>query len=116
MKGLGLFALITAGIAFVGALIASRVIESDRAQAAVWWSAGLTVVVQAGTFLLARRWARTGQLLQGWGLGTLLRLSAVALYGWVGVRVLDLPLAPALLSFAAFVFVSTILEPLFLSQ
>jgi hypothetical protein len=53
--------------------------------------------------------------MKGWGIGALLRVAVLALYGVVGPRALGLPLAPALVSFALFVFVSTVIEPLFLS-
>lgn len=53
--------------------------------------------------------------LTAWGLGALLRLVVLVGYAFFADRILGLPLAPALLSLAAFFFVTTLIESL-LSQ
>ncbi|MGI8548716.1 MAG: hypothetical protein ACR2M1_15535 [Gemmatimonadaceae bacterium] len=52
--------------------------------------------------------------LTGWGLGALLRLIVLVAYAFVADRVLGIPLAPALVSLAAFFFVTTLIESLLL--
>lgn len=111
-----LFALATAVIALLGAVLLSRVFTEPRSTSAVWTSASLAVVVQIATFAIARRYALKG--VKGWGIGALMRVTALVVYGalFFGPLQLGFPLEPALLSFALFVFVSTVLEPLFLSR
>ncbi len=113
-----LFALATAVIALLGAVLLSRVFTEPRSTSAVWTSASLAVVVQIATFAIARRYALKGEVIKGWGIGALMRVTALVVYGalFFGPLQLGFPLEPALLSFALFVFVSTVLEPLFLSR
>ena len=59
--------------------------------------------------------AGCGALLR-WGLGSILRLLAVVLYGVVVAKLLPHSLAPALLSFVAFLFLTTVVEPVFLRR
>jgi len=80
---------------------------------ALLWSLGVGLVVQALAFGIVFAVRRT-HLFAGWGVGTLLRLVALAVYGWAARDILGLPLAPALLSLAGFFFVTTLLEPLLL--
>lgn len=112
------FVLVTATMAIVGALILSRMFAEPRSGRAVWTSAVLAIVVQLATYGVARRYASRGEVMKGWGFGTLIRVTALLFYGLVffGPWQVGLPLEPALLSFALFVFASTLLEPLFLSR
>jgi hypothetical protein len=116
------FALTTGCIAVLGALLLATLFQDPAADRAIWLSAALTLPLQLGTFLVARRYAKQGAthpggggIMTGWGIGALLRVGVLAAYGFVGPRLLGLPLAPALISFALFVFLSTVLEPLFLT-
>ena len=43
-----------------------------------------------------------------------MRLAVLAVYGFVLIKAMGLPSAPALLSLAAFFFLSTLVEPLLL--
>lgn len=116
MKQPILFALTTAAIALLGAALLGGLFSEPGAAKAVWISAVLAIVVQIATFGIARRYAATGDVMKGWGFGALARVMVLALYGILGPRLLGLPLAPALLSFAVFVFASTMIEPLFLTK
>lgn len=78
-------------------------------------SAALAVVVQLLAFGVARAF-RLRNLLLGWGLGSALRLVALVVYAVVVARLWRASLAPALVSFAAFLFVTTIVEPVFLKR
>lgn len=115
MKRFAQFALITVAIALLGAALLSRVFTEPDAVRALWYSAAAAIAVQLGTFTVARRYANSDKLMIGWGIGGLMRVAALAAYAFVGTASLGLPLAPALLSFALFVFVSTVVEPLFLA-
>lgn len=102
---------LTITVAAAGALhLAFRLPDERRA---LWIGAAIAVVVQAAAFAVARRLARTN-VFAGWGLGTVLRFVAIALTALVVVPLLDLPLAAALLSLAIYLFLSTLVEPLFL--
>ena len=116
MKQPILFALTTATIALLGAALLAGLFSEPGAANAVWTSAILAIVVQVATFGIARRYAATSDVMKGWGIGALLRVTLLAIYGVVAPRLLELPLAPALVSFAVFVFASTVIEPLFLSR
>jgi hypothetical protein len=52
----------------------------------------------------------------GWGMGMLIRFIVLAIYAFLSSRVLGLPVAAALVSLAAFFFVSTLLEPVLLKS
>ncbi|HEV7766777.1 MAG TPA: hypothetical protein VGQ76_17385, partial [Thermoanaerobaculia bacterium] len=78
-------------------------------------SAGIAYVVQLLSFVIARSWATTN-VVAGWGLGMLLRFGVLALYALVFAKALGLPLTSALVSLAAFFFVSTLLEPVLLKS
>ena len=48
--------------------------------------------------------------------GTLVRFVALVVYGFVVVKALGLPSGAALVSFAAFLFALTLIEPLLLNR
>ena len=112
-----LFAVTTAGVALLGAVLLSQIFSEPRSASAIWTSAALAVAVQLATFGIARRYATKGEVIKGWGIGALMRLTALIVYGalFFGPWAIAFPLEPALLSFALFVFASTVIEPLFLS-
>jgi hypothetical protein len=83
------------------------------AAAAVRASALVAVGVQCFTFAIARLVAQR-QVIAGWGVGVVLRFAVVAVWALVGADALGLPGSPALLSLVLFLFLSTLLEPLFL--
>ena len=78
-------------------------------------SAGLAIGVQLAGFGVAKALVRKNLML-GWGLGSLLRLVALLVYAMVVAKAFNAMLVPALLSFAVFVFVTTVFEPVFLKQ
>jgi hypothetical protein len=99
-------AIALAVVAFVGSL----------GRQAVLVSAALALVVQLVAFGIARQFRTAERMMLGWGLGTILRFVALVLYGLVVARLWRAPLAPALLSFVTFLFVTTIVEPVFLTR
>ena len=86
--------------------------ETSRA---IWISLGAAVLVQVLALLVARSFGRD-RILVGWGMGALLRLLAVLVYAFAVIPMLGLPLAPALLSLVAVLFVTTLFEPFLLTK
>lgn len=78
-------------------------------------SGGLVVAVQMLAFVMARLLLRKNAML-GWGLGSVLRLLTLVVYAVVVAKASRALLTPALLSFVGFLFVTTVIEPLFLKQ
>jgi hypothetical protein len=83
-------------------------------QRALGISAALAFGIQMVAFLIARRFAQRKNVIAGWGIGVALRFGALLIFGLIGVPRLDVPLSAALLGLAIFLFVSTLIEPLFL--
>jgi hypothetical protein len=112
------FTLVTAAIAILGAVVLTQLFTEPRSARAIWTSAALAIGIQLATFAVANRYARRGDAIKGWGIGTLIRVTALMFYGllFFGPWKVALPLEPALLSFALFVFGSTLIEPLFLQR
>ena len=82
---------------------------------AIWTSVGVAVVVQVLAVLVGRSFGKE-RLLVGWGMGALLRLLAVFVYGFAIIPALGLPMAPALLSLVVILFVTTLFEPFLLTK
>jgi hypothetical protein len=109
------FTLVQAVLVIGLALVLSRTVWSaPDAASAVWASAWLAIVVQTMTFAVARMVAREN-VIAGWGLGVVLRFATVGAWALLGIKALELPSGPALLSLVVFYFVSTLVEPLFLN-
>jgi hypothetical protein len=103
----------TIAIVCVGAWIITQAMPGQDISRSVWASAMVVMVVQAAAFAIA--WMmRPVNVIAGWGMGMLLRLFSLVLFGMFGVKALGLTLQPALLSMAGFFFVSTLIEPVFL--
>jgi hypothetical protein len=82
---------------------------------AVWTSAVIAFGVQVLAFAVARQFTATNAV-AGWGLGSLLRFAALLLHAFVGVKALGLASGPALFSLAGFLFITMLVEPLFLTK
>ena len=111
------FALFSASCAAViGALwaILQLVFESPVVRHALTITAIVAFLVQLITFVVAMAMARRKNVIAGWGLGVLVRFAALVLFALVAVPKLGLPLSASLLAFATFLFLSTLIEPLFL--
>jgi hypothetical protein len=86
-----------------------------ESQHAVMVSLWIALPLQLITFAIARLVSRE-QIMTAWGIGMLLRFATLAAHGFVGITALQLPSGPALISLAVFLFVSSLLEPLFLKS
>jgi hypothetical protein len=114
LKAFGFYALSCALIvAILGAV--AFVFAGPAGRQVVLASAALAFAVQMVAFTIARLLQRQ-HLLLGWGLGSILRLVALVLYAVVVAKLWRAPITPALLSFAAFLFVTTVVEPVFLKR
>lgn len=114
MKRVSQYVALCIGIIAVLAAIGSA-FATGASREAVWASASLAFVVQMLAFTVARLMP-PAQLMVGWGLGAILRLFAVVVYGIFIAKVWGAPIAPALLSFVGFLFVTTVVEPVFLKR
>ena len=100
-------------IALLGAIAWSFLDVSARDAMLV--SAGIAVGVQAVAFAVARLLLRKNVML-GWGLGSALRLMVLVVFAVILARTSRAMMTPALLSFVGFLFVTTVIEPVFLKQ
>lgn len=82
---------------------------------AIWTSVGVALVVQVLTLVVGRSFGKE-RLLVGWGIGALIRLLAVLIYGFAIIPALGLSLAPALISLVVILFVTTLFEPFLLTK
>jgi hypothetical protein len=82
---------------------------------AIWTSIGVAAVVQVLALLIGRSFGKD-RVLVGWGIGALLRLLTVVVYGFAIIPALGLSLAPALLSLVVILFVTTLFEPFLLTK
>ncbi len=114
MNAYGQFFLALLGGVLITGLVAWAFTDQAGRQT-VLASGALAVVVQMAAFSVART-LHEKQLLLGWGLGSLIRLIALVLYAVVVARLWQAPITPALLSFAGMLFVTTVLEPIFLKR
>ena len=114
MKAIGIFAVVSLAIIGIVGGVMSVVYEAAADRRAIVISGVIAFVVQMFAFSIARMVSRDN-IIAGWGLGALMRMLALGVYAIVLVRVLGLPSAPALLSLAAFFFLSTLVEPLLLN-
>ncbi|HEX6308103.1 MAG TPA: hypothetical protein VFZ69_07945 [Longimicrobiales bacterium] len=103
-------------VTVAGAVVATLFIARE-AVGAVWFSAGLAYALQLVAFagLVAVR-DRSELFLVGWLAGLVLRFGVVGLMAYWLTRSEVYPVAPALMSLVAFVFVLLLLEPLFLRR
>jgi hypothetical protein len=113
-KSLGFFAL--AALITLGGAWGITVLRPEPEIArAVWSSAVIALGVQILAFAIARPFVATNPI-AGWGLGSLLRMLVVMVHAVVGVKALGLVSGPALMSLVGFLFITMLVEPLFLKQ
>ena len=100
-------------VALLGAIAWSFL--DGAARHAMMLSGGVVVLVQLIAFTVARLLLRKNVLL-GWGLGSVLRLVVLIALAVIVAKTSRAMMTPALLSFVGFLFVTTIIEPIFLKQ
>jgi len=109
------FALVQGALIAAIAVVLTQFVWTDAGSArAVVISAWVAAGVQVVTFAIVRVVARE-QVMAGWGLGVFLRFAVVAVWAFLGIKALGLAPVPALVSLVVFLFVSTVIEPIFLN-
>ena len=106
--------LLVALIAILGWII-SKGFTTDADRHAILVSAIIAGSIQLVAFGLVILTGKRNASLLGWVMGTVIRALALMLYGLLFAKLLGLPLAAALTSFAVFLFASMLLETFLIS-
>lgn len=109
------FAGLAAVVIFGGALGITTLKPGTEMAQAVWSSAVIAFGTQLVSFAVAQPFVKENPI-AGWGLGALVRFAVVMVHAFVGIPALGLASGPALLSLVGFLFVTMIVEPLFLQS
>jgi hypothetical protein len=109
------FAASSGAIIAIIALLAIAAFPGEDRQRAIIMSAGIAFVTQVSSFGLVLLLA-PANVFAGWGAGLLVRGITFALHAVLGIRLLGLSAEASLLSLAAFLFATTLIEPLFIPQ
>jgi hypothetical protein len=115
VKKLAIYAIASAALIAGAGWLLTFAFRTASDRHAMIVSAVVGYAVQLLAFAIARAWTATN-VVAGWGMGMLIRFIVLAIYAFLGSRVLGLPVAAALVSLAAFFFVSTLLEPVLLKS
>lgn len=115
MKGMARFSAAGAAIIAVAGGVMATVYGGAAERQAIVISALVAFVVQLMSFAIVRLSAGKN-VIAGWGVGAILRFLVFVVYALVVVKAYGLPSTPALLSLAVFLFLSTLVEPLFLNS
>lgn len=104
--------LLLVGVVVVAGALLSFVFRGPGDAAAIWTSAVVAVLLQLAAFSLGRVVGQTGSLAARMGLGALIRFVGLVAYAMIVIFVVKLPATAALISLAAFFFLSSVIEPL----
>lgn len=113
MKRFLAFAATCAVVIAVALALLLPAMRGAGARRALWIDAWVSLVVQLLAFTVVRRIARRN-VIAGWGVGVIIRFATIVLFALAIVPRLGLPVLAALLGMAIFLFITTLLEPLFL--
>jgi hypothetical protein len=113
--GFSRYAVATGAAVVVAGALLSLAFRGPGDAQAIWLSAALAVGVQLAAFRIGRL-AGENNVMARMGAGAGLRLLTLVVYGFVIAKVLGWPLAPALVSMAAFFFLTTLIDPLFIKS
>ena len=109
------YAVVTIALVAIAAWLLTLGLTGAGATSAIGISATVALIVQIAAFAVTKTMARKN-VIAAWGVGALVRMLTLFVYALLAVRLLGLPAAPALISLAVFLFLSTLLEPLFLRR
>jgi hypothetical protein len=112
-RALSFYAAVAVGLVLVVGWLLTLGFRGPGDAAAIRLSAIVVVVVQLAGFA-AIRLVPQKHVIAGWGAGALLRFLTLVIYAVLVAKVLAMPLAAALISMAAFFFLTTVIEPLLL--
>ena len=110
MKAVVRYALLAATLIGLAAFALGQLYGSPAERQAIWISAAIALPVQVLAFAVAWLMSRTGNGIAGWGVGAIICFATLIIYGFV-VRGLGLPSSAALVSLAAFLFITELVEP-----
>ena len=114
-KGWALYAATTIALICAVGWLLTLAFPGPGDAAAVRLSAAVAIVVQLAAFAVTNAIVPRN-LIAGWGVGSLLRFLSLVIYALLAVKVLGLAPVAALVSLATFLFLSTLIEPLFLRR
>ena len=109
------YAVVTIALVAITAWVLTLALTDAGAASAIGISAMVAVVVQIAAFAATRSMAPKN-IIAAWGMGALVRMLTLFVYALLAVKVFGLPSVPTLISFAVFLVLSTLLEPLFLRR
>ena len=109
------FGILLVALVAVTGWIISKGFTTDADKHAILVSAVIATIVQLVSFALLQLTGRNNATLFGWMMGAVIRGLALVLYGLLFAKLLGLPLAAALRSFAVFLFASMLLESFLIS-
>ena len=112
-RAIALFAAASVALIALGGAILAAFYRSPLERKAILVSAAIAFGIQLLAFTVIRLVGRE-HVIAAWGVGAVLRFAVLVLYAILLVPAFGLPAAAALVSFAAFLFALTVLEPLFL--
>ncbi len=115
VKGWTLYSLVTVLLIVSVGWLLTLAFPGPRDATAIRLSAVIAIVVQLAAFAVTRA-VMPRNLMAGWGAGSLLRLLTVVIYALLAVKVLGVAPVAALVSLATFLFLATLIEPLFLRR
>jgi hypothetical protein len=115
VRGWAVYALAAVAMIAAVAWLLTMAFPGPRDAAAIRLSAIVAIVVQLVAFAVTRTIVQR-HLIAGWGAGSLLRFLTLVVYALLAVKVLGMPPVAALVSLATFLFLSTLIEPLFLRR
>jgi hypothetical protein len=88
----------------------TAIYSSSAERMTVWVSAAVAFAVQLVAFAIARMLAERGRGIAGWGIGALVCMAALVVFGLV-TRSLGMPQNAALISLATYFFLTELIEP-----
>ena len=109
------FGIVLVALIAVTGWIISKGFKTDAEKHAIVISGVVAAVVQLIAFGLVQLTKKRNAALVGWMMGAVIRGLALVLYGLLFAKLLGLPLAAALTSFAVFLFASMLLESFMIS-
>jgi hypothetical protein len=115
VRSWALYAATTVALIGVVGWLMTLGFAGPRDAAAIRLSALVAIVVQLAAFTVTQALAPR-HLVAGWGAGSLLRFLTLVLYALLAVKVLGVAPVAALVSLATFLFLTALIEPLFLRR
>jgi hypothetical protein len=110
-KALARYGLVLAAVALAGGALLSLAFRGPGERWAVWASAGVAVVLQLVAFIAGRAVGYAG-LMARMGAGALVRFVGLIAYAFLAALAFKFPPVAALVTLAAILFASSLLEPL----